>query len=310
MDAGIRDPHDAVLAVPSLIKAYTYSLKEAGLEAWPDGILRLDGTQPVESAKDADVFIYPAAVHGITPAQLRKLPYFTARPERHVFFHCADAQEYENLYHEPSIFIRCNTRTWTLRADPNTISWPWPVEDFADCIDSSQGFKFDVTFHGWRWSDARKNSLDSIKASGLAADLAEYGDFTGHIMATLEGQRRRQAYLDSMQASRIALCPESIKGVFPYRFFEAMSAGRVPLLVGSSYILPWADVIPWSSFILTCETENAYNAGQIAKEFLAKHSDCELIAMGLEARKWWESHLQSSKWTELMTKAVERAIAG
>lgn len=289
-----------------MLKAYTYTPKEAGLEKWPDGLLRLDGTQPVENAEDADVFIYPGAIHELTAADLRRLPYFAARPERHVFFHCAD---HETRYDAPSIFIRCNTRPWNLQSDPNTISWPWPVEDFSECIDSSAGFSFDVSFHGWRWSKARRLSIDSVKTSALRTDLAEYSDFCGYIYHTAEGQRRRAAFRASMKASRIALCPESIPGVFPYRFFEAMSAGRVPFLVGSDYVLPWADVIPWDSFIFTFPANRAAEAGQVAKEFLRTRKDSHLIEMGLEARKWWESHLQSNLWTQLMTKAVERKLS-
>ncbi len=291
------------------LKAYTYTPKEAGLEAWPDGVIRLEGTQAVSDAADADVFVYPGPVHNMTSADLRRLPYFTARPERHVFFHCADSKEHENLYHEPSIFIRCNTRDWTLRGDPNAISWPWPVEDFSQCIDSSEGFDFDVSFHGWRSSRTREQSLDSIRESGLVVDLAEHADFFGYMQHTDLGRSRRAAHLASLKASRLALCPESILGVFPYRFFEAMSAGRVPFLVGSHYILPWADVIPWDSFILTCPREQASEAGHIAMEFLGPKTDAELIEMGLEARRWWESHLHRDKWASLMTLAVERKIA-
>ncbi len=289
-----------------MLKAYTYTPQEAGLEKWPDGLLRLEGTQPVESAKDADVFIYPGASHELSALDIRRLPYFAARPERHVFFHCAD---HENLFDAPSIFIRCNTRNWYLKTDPNTISWPWPVEDFAECIDSSEGFKFDVSFHGWRWSKVRKESVDSVRASGLNSDIAEYPDFCGYIYDTPEGLRRREAYRKSLKESRMSLCPESIPGVFPYRLFEAMSAGRAPFLIGSDYVLPWAGIVPWDSLILTCHADQANEAGQIAKVLLDNITDSHLVETGLEARKWWESHLQRDKWPSLMTQAVERKLA-
>jgi len=292
--------------MPRVMKAYTYTLQEAGLEKWPDGILRLDGTQPVENPADADVFIYPGAIHELTAADLRRLPHFAARPERHVFFHCAD---HETKYDAPSIFIRCNTRTWNLESDPNTISWPWPVENFSECIDSSAGFKFDVSFHGWRWSKVRKQSVDSVRESGLRADIAEYHDFTGYIYDTPEGVRRRAAYRQSIKASRLAMCPESIPGVFPYRFFEAMSAGRVPFLVGSDYVLPWSGVIPWEDLIITWPAGAAVAAGAAIENFVRNFSDTQFIERGRQARKWWESHLQSNLWPSLMTQAVERKLS-
>lgn len=287
------------------MKAYTYTPQEAGLSKWPDGQLRLT-CQQTETPADADVFVYPGAIHGLSAADLRRLPHFAARPERHVFFHCAD---HETLYDCPSLIIRCNTRSWYFSKDPNTISWPWPVEDFSECIDSSAGFQFDVSFHGWRWSNVRKQSVDSVRASGLSADIAEYDDFTGYIYDQPEGLRRRTAYRKSLKASRIALCPESIPGVFPYRFFEAMSAGRVPMLVASNYVLPWEDVIPWSELMITQEAEYAAKCGQAAEMIIQASKDVAFVEIGLNAREWWDSHLRSDKWPTLMTQAVERKLS-
>lgn len=290
------------------MKQYVYSPQECGLDKWPDGVLRLDGFEVTESAADADVFVYPGAIHLLNGSDLRKLPHMAAHADRHVFFHCAD---HETLYDLPSLFIRCNTRQWYYEKDRNTISWPWPVEDFGEYAFTGHGFAFDVTFHGWRSSRVREQSVDACRHFGnLKADIAEYSDFYGYLKDTdPELGRRRRQFLGSMQRSRIAICPESIPGVFAYRFFEALSAARVPLLIGSGYVLPWADVIPWNDIALFCPAEQAANAPKVARRFLDAHSDAQIIEMGRKGREYFDRYLNRDRWTALMAEAVSRKLA-
>src|SRR5678815_135060 len=133
------------------------------------------------------------------------------------------------------------------------------------CIRDSlptSGFESDISFHGWVTSHAtRRQSTSSCMATNLKCDFALYKDFTGYLDGKPEGIARRARFRDSMRRSRLALCPESISGVFPYRFWEAMSAGRVPFLVGSDFIWPFEEEIPFADFTLTCPRECADDAG-------------------------------------------------
>jgi len=209
--------------------------------------------------------------------------------------------------------------------DPNTIQMAWPVGndpkgkfvDFIDCVDvSPEGFKYDVTFQGWVWSDARKNSVQSIQSrGGISFDYAGYQDFFGHVVNDsypnydeAEGARRWKEHRRSLKESRVALCPESIPGVLPYRFFEAMACARVPLLVGSDYVLPFQEEIDYAKFAIFCATDRASNAGDMAFEFLKSHSDSEIVAMGRLARKSWESWLSGQDWPRTMAYAVSKKI--
>lgn len=287
------------------MKQYIYKSSEVGLKDWPPGVLRLEGFEVTENPSNADVFVYPGAIHELNGDDLRKLSHFSEHESRHVFFHCAD---HETLYNTTAIIIRCNTRDWYFAKDPNTVSWPWPVEDFCDCVDASAGFEFDVSFHGWRSSRVREESVDSVK--GMKSDIAEYSDFFGYRKQDdPETVRRRAAFKASMKASRLEMCPESIPGVFPYRFFEALSAARVPLLVGSGYVLPWADVIPWQEIALFCPADEAKQALKVARKFLDSHSDVQVIAMGLHGRQCWDRFLNRDKWPALMAEAVQGKLA-
>lgn len=289
------------------MKQYIYQPREVGLDLddWPSGTLRLDGIEQTRNPDEADIFVCPGSLMMFqNPTSLDRFPFMKGREERHVFF---DVSDYEMQYGKPCIFIRCNTRDWYFKNDPNTISFAWPVEDYAECVDvPAGGFTYDVSFQAWLSSIARKQAARScLETTRLRSDIAGYSDFTGYLKADdPELARRRAEFRRSMRESRVALCPESIPGVFPYRFFEAMSAGRVPLLVGTGYVFPFSDEIPYKDFSIALPTSEASRAGQFIVEFLDVHNDEELVHMGKMARHFWKEFLNSADWPKSMAKVA------
>lgn len=313
-----------------MLKAYHYKPEHFSMKEFPSGIMRMDGTEPVESPDDADIFIIPPSLmhlkedyqHPNDPRKdasrfFKALPFYAGREERHVAF---DVSDFDHVYNSKALLIRCNVKPHMRAADPNTISWAWPVEDFKECIDRpSGGFKFDVGFHAWVSTDTRRLSAESCMINReLQCDIALYKDFTGYIYYEPEGIRRRAEFRRSMRESRVSLCPESIPSVFPYRFFEALSAGRVPLLVASDYELPFADLIPYDRFILRCSREDARGASNYIEQFLKRmrrdhgseeRADDAIAAMGAEGRSYFIKYLNRDDWnTKTMLYAVKRKL--
>lgn len=291
------------------MKQYVYKPQDIGRSRWSPGELRLEGIEITANPKEADLFVCPGALHDFKVAgELNQFPYMKGNEAKHVFFHCSDD---EVLYSKACLFIRCNTRDWYFATDPQTISWPWPVDDFVECVKPPRdGFKYDISFQGWLSSDVRVKAVESCRSHPkLSFDIATYGDFTGYLKPdNPEYHRRRSEFRRSMKESRVALCPESIAGVFPYRFFEAMSAGRIPLLVGSHFVLPFADEIPYTEFALFCATDGAIAAGSVASEFIRQTPDAEIIEKGKFARQYWEKYLQRDLWPRLMSYAVIKKL--
>lgn len=293
------------------MKQYIYPSSAVGRSEWPSGTLRLDGIEVTENPLEADLLVLPGSLamfHNDVNA-LARLPHVQGRAHQLVAF---DVSDYDTTFKgvRDAILIRCNLKKRMLEDHPNSIAWAWPVEDFSDCIAVPEGgFKHDVSFQGWVTShDTRRISVDAIKNSLLKRDIAAYTDFTGYIYHTAEGLRRRAEFRRSMRESRLALCPESISGVLPYRFFEALSAARVPILVGSDYNLPFADSIPYDEFIIRLDRDQAASAGQKAARYLSQHSDADLIEKGRQGRYYWEKFLHRDKWPQLMAWAVEKKV--
>lgn len=321
-----------------MIRQYIYEPKDAGLRDitegditiiadWPSGTLRLDGIEITKNPDEADVFVCPGNIrifeekpgsgtlniHNPISREpqpyLCKLPYFKGNESRHVFFDVSDNFKYPlNL---PIMFIRCDQRTWMQSTEPNTVQMAWPVDDYSECIEvAAGGFEADVSFHGWLSTQTRRDaSASCINNIQIRCDMACYSDFCGYIYHQPEGIRRRAAFRASMKRSRVALCPESIEGVLPYRFFEAMSAGRVPLLVSSDYVLPFADEIDYKKFAIFMERDQAQYADRLVFDFVSKTPTEDIIAMGLLAREAWVKWLDPRLWPKLHAYAVEKQLA-
>jgi hypothetical protein len=312
------------------LKAYYYKEQELGFpNGFPSGTLRLNEVEEIQDPSAADIFIIPPSLmHVQDPNVFKRIPYLLGNEVRHVAF---DVSDYEQTYSLPCLFIRCNVRKWMLEKDPNSISLAWPVDDFgiqspSDGIPESvsippRGLEKDLSFHAWLSSDCRKKAAQScIDKFGLFHDMGLYRDFTGYVYYKEEGIRRRKEFRRSMQECKTALCPESIPGVFPYRFFEAMSSARVGILFCSGYVLPFEEEIPWDEVCVRFESDQAKDAGTLIHDWIKKMSIEKIIEMGRKAREYWLKFLNREDWnkttfTYMVTKklrqlGVERRAGG
>ncbi len=300
------------------VKQYVFKPSDLGRESWPSGELRLEGIEKTDDPSLADIFVLPASLTNFVgdPDALGRLPYIKGKEDRLVAF---DVSDHETMFPavRDAILIRCNTRPWYFNHHPNTISYAWPVQDFSDCVNVPEtGFRYDVSFQGWLSSKARTDATRSCRENAdLKCDIATYSDFAGYLTDTnsptyspQEWDRRWNEHKRSMRESRVVLCPESIPGVFPYRFFEAMSAGRVPMLIGSNYVFPFASKIPFVEFVIQVPSDQASTAGAVASQFLRNHSDEQIIQMGRTARLFWKRWLDSADWPRTMAMAVREKL--
>lgn len=170
------------------MKQFIYLPEHAGLTAWPSGTLRLQDVEETLDPAQADVFVVPGNIRlfekssGVLDIEkLNRLPYFKGNENRTAFFDVSD--NFTQSVHLPILFIKCDARSWMLQHDPGTIQMAWPVEDYAECIDVPEdGFKYDVTFHGWLSTETRTLSSESCKKwDRLNCDIAQYPDFCGYI---------------------------------------------------------------------------------------------------------------------------------
>ena len=283
------------------MNVYYYTPADLGLASWPAGEMRLGGFTPTTDPYLADAFCLPPITHWVK-AQLANLPYLEGRERRHVVWNVAD--DYDEPLGIKCLALRCDANKGLLRAEPWTKCWPWPVEDLYE---PAVPFQFDVVFQGWASTPLTDTVVESVgRMAHLNTHLARYPFFYGYHDKDPDYAHYRQSFINTLRASRLSLVPRSIpSGVIRYRFYEALSAGRVPVQFNDNVVLPWPDKIDWTKCSIHIDESHADHAGEILADWLSKHTDDEIRSMGEYGRLAWQRWLNPRAWESLFGEAVK-----
>ncbi len=104
-------------------------------------------------------------------------------------------------------------------------------------------------------------------------------------------QTVRTEYLTNTLDSDYVMCVRGA-GNFSYRFYEALSMGRIPLFVNTDCELPFAKQIDWRSHCVWVEEEEMDRAGSILREFHASLTAEQFHDLQRRNRKMWEDYLR------------------
>jgi Exostosin family len=95
-------------------------------------------------------------------------------------------------------------------------------------------------------------------------------------------QAARKEFYTNLLSGSFAFCIRG-NGNFSYRFYEALSFGRIPVLFDTDCVLPFNNVIDWNNHIITIKTEDIPNLESILRNSNGKISP-------QANRKLWETH--------------------
>lgn len=297
-----------------IMKAYTYSALEVGLSKLPPGTLRLGGFESTQDPKQADVFIVPCDIRHLTDAFIFSLPYLKGNEKRHALF-CISDQPNRALGF-PAISFRADCNQSLMQKDPSTISWPWPVKDLKEWAHPPKGgFQYDVCFVGWNSTPLTQIACGSVSAqSRLKSRIQLNSEFYGTWETKRETEKLehfRSLFLESMHYSRLSLCARSIAvGVVRYRFYEALSMGRIPVHINDGAWLPFQNQIDWDRCSLAIPESRADQTGEILADWINLHSDEEILARGLYGREMWDRWLNGAKWDDLFGWCAKERLEG
>lgn len=264
--------------------------------------------------RQADVYVVHQRLYELTNEMIESLPYYRGDARhRHVFFGLGPdvGRSFRDLSQYPGVFFRACVNHDMLRSDPDIIAWSWPVADLGKYATLPPGgFEYDAVFQG-QVVGHTKPVIDSVGRSGLRSYVIRLSEFFSTIRHRdpKRGTELRKSYLESMQASRIALCPnDNPHGAIRYRLYEAMSMGRVNLFVGDECVLPLSDRIDWQNCIVQISNRDMDKAGEFLERWLSKRSDAEIMAMGARAREAWATWLKRENWGTIVGKLVRERL--
>lgn len=169
------------------------------------------------------------------------LSHFKGMEGKHVFFLVGDSTYVPKSLLQSRVFMASCPID---KAD--ALHYTSPIIGFAsrpieDCF-------FDVSFQGNIKTNAIRSKLkEALKNSQLRSKFVE------SVALPLLPQRHPEllinSYFDLMDNSKFILCPRGA-GLSSIRFFESISLGRIPVVIGNEAKIPLSDHIDWDSLIV------------------------------------------------------------
>lgn len=277
---------------------------------WPRFIwYELPGFDKTDNPAEADLFCLRQRLIWLSDEQVRNLPHLKGNEHRHLFFDLgpdSDPRAFRTFPDVPAIFI---SATCDAKMMPYVIPWPWPVDDLL-AHTKLDGFQYDVVFQGQTVQGGEKVLLDSIQNAGLNVHVRRNPSFYGTMLwGAPEKAQLHHEFLATLSAARLSLCHRSnSRGVVRYRFYEAMSMGRVPVLFCDDCVLPFSNRIDYACCSVLLKESDVPHAGEVLKAWLAKHKDEEIVEMGKYGRLMWERWLKRERWGEIVEAVVRERL--
>jgi hypothetical protein len=98
----------------------------------------------------------------------------------------------------------------------------------------------------------------------------------------------RKQFVQNLVHCDYALCARG-HGNYSFRFYEALSVGRIPIFINTDCALPYEDKIDWKRYCIWVEEREISKLPEIVADFHERISEREFIELQYECRKLWDS---------------------
>lgn len=138
----------------------------------------------------------------------------------------------------------------------------------------------------------RREAIASLQGhTTIQTNFIIRSSYSGHIdTIAIDPDVARKEYRDNMLQSDLALVVKG-DGNFSYRFYEALSLGRVPLLIDTDCVLPLAGRIDYDALILRVPFQDIARLPERVEEWWKGLSDEGFARMQKKAREAYEHYL-------------------
>jgi len=138
----------------------------------------------------------------------------------------------------------------------------------------------------------RKKSVKTLeKCKNIITNFIIRRSYSSHINTVeLPPEEIRKQYIDNLVSSDFALCVRGDANA-SCRFYEAISLGRVPLVVATNSIWPLWEDLDYSKFALIIDFKDLNKVCNIVSDFYKNISNDEFVEMQKNARQVFEGYL-------------------
>ena len=147
----------------------------------------------------------------------------------------------------------------------------------------------------------RKEAIKTLTGSKLVkGNFIIRKFYSGHRKSIeIPAQEARLDYVKNIDNSDFILTVKG-NGNFSFRFYEVLSAGRIPLFINTDCVLPLEELINYSDFVLFADYKKIDRIDEITASFYQNISKDEFFRMQKMARIAFENYLRIDKFFELM----------
>lgn len=103
----------------------------------------------------------------------------------------------------------------------------------------------------------------------------------------LPAAEQKYRFLANLFRSAYTLCGSGY-GNYSYRFYEALSAGRIPVLLDSDVLLPFEDQIPWAELIVRIPAAQVHSTPERILAFHRRFTPEQFLGHQQRLRQLWE----------------------
>lgn len=143
----------------------------------------------------------------------------------------------------------------------------------------------------------RREALETLKNEpGIETNFLIRKSYSGHAQTiSLPPEQARREYVENLRDCDLALVVKG-DGNYSYRFYEALSLGRIPLFVDTETPLPLADQIDYGSFLLTVRRAELPWIGALARDWWRGTTPEEVERRQLAARHAFTEYLRPDRF--------------
>ncbi|HCB35634.1 MAG: hypothetical protein A3H73_01395 [Candidatus Taylorbacteria bacterium RIFCSPLOWO2_02_FULL_50_120] len=147
----------------------------------------------------------------------------------------------------------------------------------------------------------RRCSLRAIRqSSAIETNIIERSSYSLHRDSVSgDPQRVRAEYLLNMQSASLPLCVRGDANA-SQRFYEALSAGRVPLLLDTDCVLPLEGVAPYEKCVIRVPHNETPQLPERAARWHVAQSPVSFIEAEREAKALFQDFLRLDRYFEIV----------
>lgn len=259
----------------------------------PIELLLKNADHRLSPISEADFIVYPCLVRNEMDSRktIAKISKQYRSAKKKVIVFVLDDHEGRYPFYENLFLLRTSAQAGRLAVNERIMPYLWECKDEPFAPVSSRDGLPSIGFCG-QISSHRKNLMAAFEASPLIrSNFIKRDAFWG---GNPHDAGLKADFWDNMQQNQFALAPRGA-GNFSMRFYQALSVGRIPVLINTDMALPFGDLIPWKDFIVFEANEaqcvrrllEIFDAGQAA----ALQQMCYQVFHGYLSHKVFLGHL-------------------